>query len=105
MVGLSAGDCLVHLVDEGPHTLVAGDDGLEVLAFGERASRGAHTWLPRAGVLRIQDTWLETPGGPHPWEREAAAGRVELGDPQPRPDRIVALDDVKARHVTHGATD
>src|SRR5688500_14434560 len=48
---ISAGDCLVFRVDEGPHTLVAGDDGLDVLAFGERASRGASTWLPRAGVV------------------------------------------------------
>lgn len=102
---VSAGDCIVHLVDEGPHTLVAGSDGLEVLAFGERASRGAHTWLPRAGVLRVQDTWVQTPGGLHPWEREAAVGGVALGSPDPRPERIVALGDVDALPRRHGATD
>jgi uncharacterized cupin superfamily protein len=101
---VSAGDCLVHLVDEGPHTLVAGDDGLDVLAFGERASRGAHTWLPRAGVLRIQDTWVVTPGGDHPYLREAAVGRVPLGEPAPRPERIVALGDVRPVDREHGAT-
>lgn len=101
---VSAGDCLVFLVDEGPHTLVAGDDGLDVLAFGERASRGAHTWLPRAGVVRIQDTWVETPGGPEPWDREVAAGRVELGELAERPERIVALDAVEPSTTEHGPT-
>ena len=102
---ISAGDCIVHRVDEGPHSLVAGDDGLDVLAFGERASRGAHTWLPRAGVLRIQETWIETPGGPHPWQREVEAGRVPLGPPEPRPERIVALDRIEGRREAHGRTD
>lgn len=101
---VAAGDCLVHLVDAGPHTLVAGDSGLDVLAFGERASRGAHTWLPRAGVLRIQETWVATPGGPHPYLREAEAGRVPLGEPSPRPPGIVALDDVRPGTVERGQT-
>jgi uncharacterized cupin superfamily protein len=96
------GDALVHLIDGEPHTLVAGDEGMEVLAFGERASRGAHTWLPRAGVLRIQDTWVETPGGLHPYERENAAGRVELGEPQARPSRIVNVDEVEPKLGIHG---
>jgi len=99
-----AGDTLVHLREEETHTLVAGDEGLEVLAFGERAYPGA-THLPRAGIVRIAGTWVEALGPPHPYEREAAAGRVELGDPQPRPGRIVALEGVRTRHVTHGATD
>jgi uncharacterized cupin superfamily protein len=34
--GLRAGDCLVRRPGAAPHTLVAGDAGLEVLAFGER---------------------------------------------------------------------
>jgi uncharacterized cupin superfamily protein len=100
-----AGDVLVHRIDEEPHTLVAGDDGLDVLAFGERASRGATTWLPRAGVLRVQDTWVETPGGPHPYEREGEAGRVELGEEQPRPERIVAVESLPVTERRHGATD
>lgn len=36
---VSAGDCLVHLVDDLRHTLVAGDSGLDVLAFSERGGR------------------------------------------------------------------
>ena len=100
-----AGDALLHLIDGEPHTLVAGDDGLDVLAFGERASRGAHTYLPRAGVLRIQDTWIEVAGNPHPYEREAAAGRVELGDPQPRPERILNVDEAGSEHRKRGHAD
>lgn len=100
---IGAGDVLVHRADEEAHTLVAGDDGLDVLAFGPRAP-SATTQLPRAGVLRAQETWVELPGGAHPWEREDAAGRVELGDPQPRPDRIVALGDVPERRIERGRT-
>jgi uncharacterized cupin superfamily protein len=96
---------LLHPIGGEPHTLVAGDDGMEVLAFGERASRGAHTHLPRAGVVRIQDTWVETSGPPHPYEREAAAGRVELGEPQPRPKRILNVDDAPAEHRVRGRAD
>jgi uncharacterized cupin superfamily protein len=33
---VSAGDCIVHLADEEAHTLLAGEDGLDVLAFGMR---------------------------------------------------------------------
>src|SRR5205085_401685 len=31
----------------------------------------------------------------HPWEREAAAGGLELPTPSPRPDRIVNVADVE----------
>ena len=45
------GDCLVHLVEGRTHTLRAGPDGLDVLAFGQRTLVGG-TYLPRAGVVR-----------------------------------------------------
>ena len=99
---IRAGDAIVHLIDGEPHTIVAGDDGIEILAFGERASRGAHTWLPRAGVVRIQDTWVQALGDPNPYEREGAAGRVELGEPQPRPASIVSVGDVPVRDGLRG---
>ena len=100
---IAAGDVLLHGVDEQAHTLVAGDDSLDVLAFGPRVPSGT-TQLPRAGVLRVQETWVQLPGGAHPWERENAAGRVELGAPQPRPERIVALTDVPERRIERGRT-
>ena len=45
------GDCIVHLPNRERHTLRAGDDGLEVLAFGTRVPielcylpRAEHSW-------------------------------------------------------------
>jgi uncharacterized cupin superfamily protein len=98
---LQAGDCLSHLVEEEAHTLVAGPDGLDVLAFGMREGSGG-TYLPRAGVVRTPPAWVEMPGGPHPWEREAAAEETELPQPGERTSRIVRRDDVEPREVEHG---
>jgi uncharacterized cupin superfamily protein len=99
---LRAGDCAVHRVNEEAHTLVAGPDGLDVLIFGTRHSDEA-TQLPRAGVVRINETWVLDEGGPHPFEREAAAGELAMPpQPSPRPPRIVALEDVEERPVHQG---
>jgi uncharacterized cupin superfamily protein len=91
---VAAGDCLVHLACEEAHTLRAGPEGLDVLAFGQRAYPGG-TWLPRAGVVRTPPTWVETPGGPHPWEREENAGELEFPEPSARPTTIVRLEEVE----------
>jgi uncharacterized cupin superfamily protein len=100
-----AGDVVVHRAAEHVHTFVAGDGGIDLLAFGPRILVEA-THLPRAGVVRIQETWVEAPGGDHPWEREAAAGRVELpAEPSPRPPEIVALADVPAERIRRARTD
>jgi uncharacterized cupin superfamily protein len=88
---IRAGDCIVHRVANEVHTLRAGDDGLDVLAFGERTSATA-TYLPRAKVLRMGPT-VDVSQGPHPWEREAAAGPPELPQPSARPSNILNLDD------------
>jgi uncharacterized cupin superfamily protein len=98
---VAEGDCLVHLAGEAAHTLVAGPHGLDVLAFGMRVA-ATGTWLPRAGVVRVPPTWVETPGGKHPWEREAAAGDEKLPDPLPRPASIVNVRETEAREVAHG---
>ena len=87
-----AGDCIVHLVATEVHTLYAGEDGLDVLAFGERTNATA-TYLPRAKVLRMGPT-VDASRGPHPWEREAAAGPPDLSEPSRRPTNIVNVDDV-----------
>ena len=90
---IRAGDCIVQRVEEEAHTLVAGPDGLDVLAFGERTHL-AGTWLPRAGVVRMGPT-IDVSTGPHPWEREVAAGELELPEPSPRPKNIVNVDDLE----------
>ena len=91
------GDCLVHLALENAHTLQAGPDGLDVLAFGQRIYAGGVTWLPRAGVAWLQNTWA--PVGveeDHPWAREAAAGPPEIGELSLRPANIVHVLDLEA---------
>ena len=76
---VGAGDCLVHLALEHAHTIGAGDDGLVVLAFGQR-HYAANTLLPRAGVSWLGPTWvLEGAPEDHPWAREAAVGAADLG--------------------------
>lgn len=87
------GDCIVHRVGWETHTLISGPEGLDVLAFGERTNATA-TALPRAGVLRMAAT-VEIADGPHPWDREAAAGDLELPDPSPRPSNIVNVAEVE----------
>jgi uncharacterized cupin superfamily protein len=100
---VEAGDCLVHLAGREAHTLRAGAGGLDLLAFGTRRPEdSAH--LPRAGVAWLSGyaTWTEV-GGPHPFEREAAAGPPEVTPPQPRPVTIVASAAVPGE-VREGAT-
>jgi uncharacterized cupin superfamily protein len=91
-----AGDCLVHRAGGEYHTLRAGPEGLEVLAFGTR-SRTEIGHLPRAGVAFLARTWVDVGGGEHPWEREVAAGEPELPEPTERPPNVVNLDDVEAK--------
>ena len=92
---IHAGDCLVHLALVHAHTLQAGPDGLDVLAFGER-TYAANTLLPRAGVSWLGPTWvLEGAPDDHPWKREAAAGPPVVDESAERPPRIVNVADVE----------
>lgn len=89
-------DCIVHLPLENAHTLKAGEEGLDVLAFGQRTTAQGVTWLPRAGVAWLGETWAPVGAEEdHPWTREAAAGPPEIGEPAPRPANIVNVDDVE----------
>lgn len=96
------GDCLVHLVREEAHTLQAGPDGLEVLAFGERALGGGAR-LPRAGLSWHGPSWVRSGGEPAPWQGEATAGAPEVPAPSPRPSSIVHVDAVPGKR-RDGAT-
>ena len=90
------GDCLVHLALEHAHTIGAGDEGLVVLAFGQR-HYAANTLLPRAGVSWLGPTWvLEGAPQDHPYAREAAVGPPTWDTLADRPSRIVNLADVHA---------
>jgi uncharacterized cupin superfamily protein len=90
-----AGDCIVYLALEVGHTLRAGPEGLDVLAFGMRSYADAATYLPRAGVSWLGATWALVGGEEdHPWTREAAAGEPEVGELMERPPTIVNVADL-----------
>jgi uncharacterized cupin superfamily protein len=93
---IAESDCVVHRPGEEAHTLHAGDDGLDVLIFGERVYDEAAT-LPRSGAGWFGAGWVRLGGeDDHPWAREAAAGPPELGEPaDERPRTIVRTRDVE----------
>ena len=91
-----AGDCLVHLALDNAHTLHAGPDGLDVIAFGQRTYAAGITWLPRAGVAWLGETWAPVGAeDDHPWTREAAAGPPEISELAPRPATIVNVENLE----------
>ena len=104
MYEVAAGDALVHLVDGEPHTLVAGDDGLDVLAFGERrVARRAHVAAARRRRCGSATRGSRRRAGAHPFEREAARRARRRSATVGRGRRtIVALDDVAAAHEPRG---
>jgi len=88
------GDTIVHLAQAEAHTIVAGDEGLDVLAFGT-GSPTQITWLPRAQTWWMGPHWMPN-DGPNPFAAEAAAGPLELPAPEVgRPRNIVALADAE----------
>jgi uncharacterized cupin superfamily protein len=98
-----AGDCLGYLPARGAHTLVAGHDALDVLAFGERRpAEICH--LPRAGVLWAGPSWVnDAESAGHPFQREHKAGKLPLpAAVSPRPPWIVHRDDVAEDVVERG---
>jgi uncharacterized cupin superfamily protein len=88
------GDCLVHRAGGPAHTLQAGPDGLDVLAFGERLPAEL-CLLPRAGVGFLGNRWVDA-SGEHPWRVEHAAGPLPFDEPGERPDCVVQIDAVEA---------
>jgi uncharacterized cupin superfamily protein len=93
---VSAGDCIVHLALENAHTLQAGDDGLDVLAFGQRIHAAGVGWIPRAGVAWLGETWAPVGAEEdHPWKREAEAGPPDFERIDERPANIVRGDDLE----------
>jgi uncharacterized cupin superfamily protein len=65
---IRAGDCIVYKNSHEAHTIRAGEDGLDVLAFGAREylPRGE---LPRGGSMWSITGYIDVQDG-HPWDRE-----------------------------------
>jgi uncharacterized cupin superfamily protein len=98
---VGAGDCVVHLPGAEAHTIVGAGAGLDVLAYGSGSDTGV-TWLPRARAWWLAPRWLP-PDGPDPFAAEAAAGPLELPDPErERPPTIVGLAGAELTERRHG---
>jgi uncharacterized cupin superfamily protein len=91
---VGAGDVVVHVAERDPHTFLAGEAGLELLAFSSGTDTGI-TYLPRAGVMWCGPRWVPV-DSPHPFKAEAQAGPLERPEPGERPDNVVATDSVSA---------
>ena len=95
-----AGDLIVEVAEGAAHTFIAGDAGLELLAYGTRAAAPT-ALLPRAGVAWLGPMWVEPASEPHPWGREIAAGALDVSPPGPRPSNVVTINDVPATKRAH----
>jgi uncharacterized cupin superfamily protein len=86
-------DCVIHRPNEMEHTFVAGRDGLEYIVFGTRHPTELG-WLPRSRAIRLGWPWVEGRDD-DPWDIEANAEPLAVGDPAPRPANIVNVDEVE----------
>jgi uncharacterized cupin superfamily protein len=97
-----AGDCVIHTADHFEHTFIAGEDGLEVLVFGTRHPTELG-WLPRSRAIRLGWPWVEGRTD-DPWDIEAESPPLEVGEPAPRPDNIVHIDEVELDEAENRVT-
>jgi uncharacterized cupin superfamily protein len=100
---IRAGDAILHLPGGPAHCLVAGEEGMTAIAFGERRTAEVGR-LPRAGIARVGGLWSELGERPDSLAREAAAGPPADGDTAraPRPPGIVAVADVPGEERDRG---
>lgn len=97
---IRAGDCLVHLAGREAHTLVAGEGGLDVLAFGV-GPHPALAYFPRLNVIRVGPAIVDVDGR-HQWDLEGALSDPDLPPPGPRPSRIVNAEEVEPEQWGRG---
>ena len=96
---VGAGDCIVYLPNGGAHTLNALEP-LDVLAFGLR-EHDEGVGFPRLGMSLLGRRAVTSEPGvidraPFQFVRESQLGPPELpGEPGPRPDTIINVDDVE----------
>jgi len=86
------GDVMVQPPRGLPHTFLAGDEGLELLAFASGTDTSI-TYLPRAKAMWCGARWVPV-DGPHPFRAEGQAGPLERPQPGARPANVIALDAV-----------
>jgi len=84
------GDAIVHIALREAHTLRAGEDGLDVLAFGHRM-RTPGAYVPNAQRFWLNPSWTEVGQQPPPFEAEP---ELDWPEPSPRPPNIVNAEAV-----------
>lgn len=101
---IAAGDVLLCPAGGRAHTIVAGKDGIDVLAFGS-GDEGGLTWLPRPNVMWASPRWLPL-DGPNPFRAEAEAGPLEVPATSPeRPPTIARIEEVEPTERAGGDVD
>ena len=92
---IGAGDVVFYRAWEVAHTIVAGDDGIDYIAFGTTGALACGVRFPRIDRVRVADHLLSGDHA-HQWEVENRLPRVEVKDPpDPRPATIVNAGDVE----------
>ncbi len=92
---IGAGDVVLYPAGGRPHTVLAGAEGIDVLAFGS-GSDTSLTWLPRPNVMWAGTRWLPL-DGPNPFIAEAECGPLQPPEPsEERPSTIARIDEVEA---------
>lgn len=92
---IRTGDAIVFRPGPRPHTVIAGADGMDILAFGERRTAEL-CHLPRAGMGWLGNHWVDVPGD-GPFVLDERAGPLEVPAHGERPASVVHVDDVPVR--------
>ncbi|MCW2966651.1 MAG: Cupin 2 conserved barrel domain protein [Solirubrobacteraceae bacterium] len=99
---IAAGDVIFYRAWRPAHTVVAGEDGLDVIAFGT-LNPTPEVRFPRLDAVRVGGMVVHA-DRTHQWELEAALGPIEIADPpDPRPSSIVNVADTEPRRLELGA--
>lgn len=97
------GDTIVHRAGRGVHTLRAGDEGLDVLAFGMRVPIEL-CYLPRAEHSWAGPTVLPSPGMRNLFRLDDEAGEFAFPEPGERLRNVVHPDQLEPMDGPPGRT-
>lgn len=93
---IRANDCVVYPAVTVGHTVQAGEEGLDVLAFGMRTYLDGAAWLPRTGIGWFGPKWFVLGREEdHPFTREAAIGPPQVHEIAERPSSILNVDELE----------
>jgi uncharacterized cupin superfamily protein len=99
---IAEGDVVYYKPFRVAHTVVAGDDGLDVLAMGFQGAPFS-VRFPRIGKVLLSGHLLEG-DTTHQWDLEVKLPRIEVSEPpDPRPETIVNVADAASRRFELGA--